>query len=432
MSANGGLGGWVIVGTYPLSHLGPQAPNTVLAGPASGGAAASVTARALVAADLPAGTGTVTSVTLTMPGILFNSTVPGSPITTSGTLAPTLLTQTPNFGLFGPASGATVLSPTFRALVPLDIPAGLAGTGLTSTAGVLSVTTPIPASSAANTVLAAPNGSAGAMTARALVSADLPSQLPASVGVGTAAVGGTALTVNGALMASGNLVATATGSNTTTPRVFGFTALSSGTASQFQFGDNNNALQLCYAGRLQLGGYWGIEIWGNHENPVSYATTGGSTDPSLNIHGTMTAAPVLAITAASGQTAALLDATSPTSTTHYFQVMPTGHLILGGNTPTVSNGTNAASVTFAAGSTDAKGDCVATTTAAPTAATTLINVVFSAAYASAPEVFITPYGPNAASALLYVSARSTTGFTLTSVNAPAASGSVSFGYMVLQ
>lgn len=59
------------------------------------------------------GTGTVTSVGLTMPGVLYNASVPGSPITTSGTLAPTLKTQVQKTVLAGPASGADA-APTFR------------------------------------------------------------------------------------------------------------------------------------------------------------------------------------------------------------------------------------------------------------------------------------------------------------------------------
>ena len=115
-----------------------------------------------------------------------------------------------------------------------------------------------------------------------------------------------------------------------------------------------------------------------------------------------------------------------------FSLVAGTHLASTGTIPTLTLGTNAASATITAGSTDAKGDCVVVATAAPTAATTLISVVYAAAFATAPEVLITAYGPNAASALLYVSARSTTGFTLVSVNAPAASGACSFGYMVLQ
>lgn len=67
------------------------------------------------------GSGTVTSVAYTGDGVVFNSTVSGSPITTSGTFVPALLTQTANTGLLGPSSGSAA-SPTFRSLVSADIP----------------------------------------------------------------------------------------------------------------------------------------------------------------------------------------------------------------------------------------------------------------------------------------------------------------------
>lgn len=82
--------------------------------------------------NLPSpGTGTVTSVALTVPGVIFNSPVAGSPITTSGTFALALNTQTANTVFAGPASGGAA-TPTFRALVAADIPsisltAGIAG-----------------------------------------------------------------------------------------------------------------------------------------------------------------------------------------------------------------------------------------------------------------------------------------------------------------
>lgn len=64
------------------------------------------------------GSGTVTSVALTVPSIL---SVAGSPITTSGTLALTLSTQTANTIFAGPTSGGAT-TPTFRTLVTADIP----------------------------------------------------------------------------------------------------------------------------------------------------------------------------------------------------------------------------------------------------------------------------------------------------------------------
>jgi len=67
------------------------------------------------------GSGTVTSVALTVPGVIFNSPVVGSPITTSGTFALALATQLQN-RVFASPNGASG-TPTFRALVSADLPA---------------------------------------------------------------------------------------------------------------------------------------------------------------------------------------------------------------------------------------------------------------------------------------------------------------------
>jgi len=64
------------------------------------------------------GSGTVTSVALTMPA---EFSVSGSPITTSGTLAVTKANESANQIYAGPTSGAAA-APTFRAMVPADIP----------------------------------------------------------------------------------------------------------------------------------------------------------------------------------------------------------------------------------------------------------------------------------------------------------------------
>lgn len=63
--------------------------------------------------------GTVTSVTLTVPSALFATT--GSPITGSGILDFTINNQSANTVWSGPTSGSSA-TPTFRALVPADIP----------------------------------------------------------------------------------------------------------------------------------------------------------------------------------------------------------------------------------------------------------------------------------------------------------------------
>lgn len=64
--------------------------------------------------------GTVTSVALTTPGLLFDVT--GSPVTGAGTLSLSLKNQAANMVLAGPVSGAAA-APTMRALTQADLPA---------------------------------------------------------------------------------------------------------------------------------------------------------------------------------------------------------------------------------------------------------------------------------------------------------------------
>ena len=139
-------------GSFALS-LTTESANQIFAGPSSG-AAATPTFRSLTSADIPAlpyGTGTVTSVGLSLPSIF---TVTGSPVTTSGTLTATLATETANYVFAGPTSGAAS-APSFRALVSTDIPSLPYGTvtSVTGTAPVVSSggTTPTISMAAANT-----------------------------------------------------------------------------------------------------------------------------------------------------------------------------------------------------------------------------------------------------------------------------------------
>ncbi len=101
-----------------------QNANLVFAGPSTG-SPATPAFRSLVAADLPAGTGTVTSVNLTAPSEI---TVGGVPITTSGTIALTWATQNNNLFFSGPNSGGP-LTPTFRTIKAEDIGTGTPTTG---------------------------------------------------------------------------------------------------------------------------------------------------------------------------------------------------------------------------------------------------------------------------------------------------------------
>lgn len=100
------------------------------------------------------GTGTVTSVGLTVPSFL---SVSGSPITVSGTFAVTLATQAANVVFAGPVSGGSA-TPAFRALVAADIP-NLAASKITSgTLGVAVGGTGVNGSSASNGQLLIGNG----------------------------------------------------------------------------------------------------------------------------------------------------------------------------------------------------------------------------------------------------------------------------------
>lgn len=142
-------------GTLAVTKANENA-NTVFAGPTTGGAAAPAF-RTLVTADLPAGTGTVTSVAvaLVVPAFLTGSGITGSPITTNGTITITLTLANQNANTFfaGPTSGGAA-APTFRTIVAADLPGSLVQVLSTtlSSANILALLgTPI-------TLVAAPGG----------------------------------------------------------------------------------------------------------------------------------------------------------------------------------------------------------------------------------------------------------------------------------
>lgn len=89
---------------------------TLVNGEVTGG-----TFQAIALADLPTGTGTVTSVAISGPSIISWS---GTPVTSTGTLTGTLANQSANLVLAGPTSGGAA-APTFRSLVAADIPSGV-------------------------------------------------------------------------------------------------------------------------------------------------------------------------------------------------------------------------------------------------------------------------------------------------------------------
>lgn len=95
--------------TPKWTRLAKGAANTVLAMDATGTDVVWATA----------GTGTVTSVDMSVPSIL---SISGNPVTTSGTLAVTLANENANTIFAGPSSGAAA-APTFRAMTIADMAA---------------------------------------------------------------------------------------------------------------------------------------------------------------------------------------------------------------------------------------------------------------------------------------------------------------------
>lgn len=133
------------------ADFGTVTATYVLAGPTTGNPAENPTFRALQVTDLPAGTGTVTSVGLTTPGIF---TATGSPVTGSGNLGFTVNTQPANTVWAGPTTGADA-APSFRPLAVADIPS-LSGAYLPLTGGAITgpVTAPTPATADNSTNIA--------------------------------------------------------------------------------------------------------------------------------------------------------------------------------------------------------------------------------------------------------------------------------------
>lgn len=79
-------------------------------------------------------------------------------------------------------------------------------------------------------------------------------------------VGSGKVNVLGEIYATGDLNASTNGSTTTTPRVFGYTDLTSGEACRFQFGDKHNGFQNGYAKDTTIFAYWGIILAGGMQN----------------------------------------------------------------------------------------------------------------------------------------------------------------------
>lgn len=122
---------WVVNGGDPAAavavHVAATDPHTQYALESAIGQAGGIAALGsdgkVPTAQLPTSAqtgGTVTSVALSVPGLLY--TVSGNPVTASGTLTFALKTQAKNTFLAGPATGADA-APTMRTLTAADLPA---------------------------------------------------------------------------------------------------------------------------------------------------------------------------------------------------------------------------------------------------------------------------------------------------------------------
>lgn len=191
-------------GTLTLS-LATQSANRVWAGPTTG-SAATPTFRALVTADMPVGTGTVTSVALTSPGVVY--TVSGSPITGSGTLALNLVSQSQNAVFAGPTSGSGV--PSFRALVAGDLPSS----GIITLAAIGSVPNANAASLTGNALNLQPaNGSFGGVVSTTTQSFAGSKTFLSPIGVGASPLSGSVI-YSSSDTSGGNIAVTADGYGT--------------------------------------------------------------------------------------------------------------------------------------------------------------------------------------------------------------------------
>lgn len=107
------------------------------------------------------------------------------------------------------------------------------------------------------------------------------------------------------------------------------------------------------------------------------------------------------------------------------------HIDTGGPTPGASSGGSVGSGgTASVSGTDSSGTVTINTGAGPGAGT-LANVTFAANYNGTPRVIITPVGPASAALDVYVT-RSTSGFSISTLNAPSGANTYIFDYWVVE
>lgn len=173
-----------------LSPATTTGANALYAVVCSGGAVTSYTDYRIPGlGGVAAGSGTVTSVAMTVPAEL---SVAGSPVTTTGTLAVTKATQTANTVWAGPTSGGAA-QPAFRALVAADLPAQPVVNGFffpgSPTASQLLFVIPAPSGITTITYAAAISGSSGKALTAATAQTDIDVRKNATTAANGTSVG---------------------------------------------------------------------------------------------------------------------------------------------------------------------------------------------------------------------------------------------------
>jgi hypothetical protein len=257
--------------------LSGAAQNSVLAGPAGGGAGAP-SFRALTSADLPAGAGTVTSVGLSLPAIF---SVSGSPVTGAGTLTASLATQSANRVWAGPASGAAA-APAFRALVGADLPVPGAATlgGVESYAAVSHqwLTSISTAGAPASSQPAAADLNNGVTGSGAVVLATAPAIAAPAVTGGTEDVEVLRAGDSGGMLASANVAVT---NSTVTTAAIASPTLVSGHAYGFDVTLPFTASNATDGTRWLLKGLSGLAVSALNAEVTMTCTAGTGFSPTL-------------------------------------------------------------------------------------------------------------------------------------------------------
>lgn len=106
------------------------------------------------------------------------------------------------------------------------------------------------------------------------------------------------------------------------------------------------------------------------------------------------------------------------------------HITLGGSVPGKASGAALGSGGTASINGSDTAGTITINTGSSAAAGNLVTINFTAKFNSTPHVVVTPVG-SAAAGLQYYLSRTTTGFTLSTLNAPASGSSFSFDYIVI-